>query len=477
MPLRWNVVEALLKVKQQILLRNSVELHFIVLKASLPPYKPVFSLLGFEYVIEKVGEIMEKDVLDSTAKFDSARDSTTLAVNTEKNSVVACVDWVSCSFQFAGDLQKIFNLIGISDLSTLEKIDGARYEFAGYNITYRIGFIELMYYHDHEDNSDNWFLNMSGQGCREFEIASCFDFITLFGILANVDAVYTRLDIALDDFNNIFTVDQFRNAVYNKQCVTKLRTWGDHRRGKIATGLDDVQMNNFYLGSSTSRYFLNVYDKKLERESKKIEVLHKTWVRTEVRFKYEYADDFIVHLLQNDGELGSHITAFLNAHITFLKPSVITKFLAKETGYTNRSRLADDLKNHARWWRDFLNNTKTLHLTKRKPEKTLDDSKQWVYKQVAITLAMLKEYNPKGFNAFIDVAVAKGLNKMQEKHQRKIDNQRYLDKQVISFGDWLEKEEKYNDGVKKSTKVKDRNKLLDIYWEQAEEQQKKSAIN
>jgi len=149
----------------------------------------------------------------------------------------------------------------------------------------------------------------------------------------------------------------------------------------------------------------------------------------------------------------------------------------KEPGYTNRSRLADDIKYHAQWWRSFLNNTKTLILTKHKPEKTLHDSKQWVYKQVAITLAMLKEYNKDGFQAFIDVAVEKGKNKMQKKHQRKIDNQRYLDKQIVSFGDWLEKEEKYNEGVQKSSKVKDQEKLLDIYWMQAEEQQKKSAIN
>lgn len=420
---------------------------------------------------------MEKDELVSEAKFQRAGDSNTPAPNTRKNSLSACVDWVSCSFQTRCGIEQIFNLIGISDLSTMEKIDGARYEFAGYDTTYRIGQIEVMYYYDLEDFSDNWFINMSGQACRQFEIASTFDFITFFGVLANVDAVYTRLDIALDDYNNIFTVDQFRNAVYNEQCVTKLRYWGDHRRGKTATGLRDVSMNNFYLGSPTSRYFLNVYDKKMERESKNIEVLHKTWVRTEVRFKYEYADAFIVHLLQNGGEIGTHIRAFLNGHIKFLKPSVIKKYLNKEDGYTNKSRLADNIKNHAEWWRSFLNNTKTLSLTKRKPEKTLDDSKEWIYKQVAITLAMLKEYNPDGFKAFIDVAVAKGLNKMQKKHQRKIDNQRYLDKQIVSFGEWLDKEEKYNTSVKKSSKVKDREKLLDIYWMQAEEQQKKSAIN
>lgn len=418
---------------------------------------------------------MEKDITHDTVKFDGAGDSTTPAVNTGKIPLTACVDWVSCSFQLAGDVQNIFNLIGISDLSTMEKIDGARYEFAGYNVTYRIGLIEVMHYDDPLDGSCNWFINMSGQACRQYEISSTFDFYTFFGVLANVNAVYTRLDIALDDLNNIFTVNQFRSAVYNKQCVTKLRTWGDHRRGKIATGLDDVIMDNFYLGSSTSRYFINVYDKKLERESKKIEVTHKTWVRTEIRLKYEYADAFIVHLLQNGGEIGSHITAFLNRNVQILKPSVVEKIKRKEQGFTNRSRLADDYKNHVRWWRDFLNNTKTLSLTQKKPEKTLEQSKEWIYKQVAITLAMLKDYNPAAFNIFIDHVVSKGRNNMQKKHQRKIDNQLYLDKQIKSFGSFIEKQNKYNSNVKNSSFVKDKEKLLDAYWEQAEEQQKKSA--
>lgn len=414
------------------------------------------------------------DVKKSDEKI-TAGVSTTPAVNTEKTRLTACVDWVSCSFQLAGDMQNVFNLIGISDLSTMEQIDGARYEFAGYNVTYRIGLIELMHYDDPLDGSCNWFINMSGQACRQYEISSTFDFYTFFGVLANVNAVYTRLDIALDDFNNIFTVNQFRSAVFNKQCVTKLRTWGDHRRGKTATGLDDIGMDNFYLGSSTSRYFINVYDKKLERESKKIEVTHKTWVRTEIRLKYEYADAFIVHLLENGGEIGSHITAFLNRNVQFLKPSVVEKIKRKEEGFTNRSRLADDYKNHARWWRDFLNNTKTLSLTQKKPEKTLEQSKEWIYKQVAITLAMLKDYNPAAFNIFIDHVVSKGRNNMQKKHQRKIDNQRYLDSQLKSFGSFIEKQNKYNSNVKQSSFVKDKEKLLNVYWDQADEQQKKSA--
>lgn len=407
--------------------------------------------------------------------FESARASNTLAGNTGKKSLSACVDWVTCSFKFASNVQKLFNFLGIDDLSNLEEISGSRYEFAGYDVTFRLGHIELLYYDD--DGVDSWLLNLSGQGCRQYEISSTYDFFVLFGLLANINAVYTRLDIAIDDFCGYFTVDQFRNAVFNKQCVTRLSKWGDHRNGLIATGLDDVTMNNFYLGTRKSRFFINVYDKKLERIDKGIEVLHDSWVRTEVRFKYEYADMFIVHILQTNNSshsLGYFIKSFLNDKVVFLKPSCMSVD-------KNRSRLAKDVKNHARWWRDFLNGAGKLHLAKKVPDKTLSDSKQWLLRQVSITLAQLKiyyndmksydEFSKDGsvrFDVFIDYLVQHGLSNMQKKHLRKVENQLYLDKQAVKFEKYLEQKHiKVNEKANKE-------KMLDEYWGTVYLQQKKS---
>ena len=403
----------------------------------------------------------------------SAGASNTPAENTNKNRLNACVDWVTCSFKFASDVQKVFNLIGISDLSALEKIDGSRYEFAGYDTTYKLGHIEMLYYDDR--GIDNWLLNMSGQACRQFEISSSFDYIVLFGVLANINAVYTRLDIAIDDFYGYFTVNQFRNAVFNKQCVTRLSTWGDHRRGKIATGLDDITMNNFYLGGSKSRFFINVYDKKLERLDKGIEVKHKSWTRLEVRFKYEYADMFIVHMLENENTLGFFIKSFLNDKIVFLKPSVLTKD-------SNRSRLAKDNKNHARWWRDYLTGAGKLRLSKKVPEKTLNDSKEWLMRQVSITLAQLKIYlndmesyedvknGRLRFDFLIDQLVEHGLSNMKKKHLRKIENQKYLDSQIVRF-------DKYCEDNKIVVSERSKEKILDEYWGMVTEQQKKKVYS
>lgn len=419
---------------------------------------------------------MEKKILDSTGKNVSAGRGTTPAENTNKNSQTVLVDWVTCSFVSATDLHQVFNLIGIDELENLETRQGSRYEFSGYDLTYKLGQIFLL----HNTSDNRWLLDMSGQACREYELISCFDFVTLFGILANVSASYTRLDIAIDDFQEIYNTNVIRKAVYNKQIVTRLEDWGNNERGKTKHGRDFLTMDNFYLGSRNSRYFINFYDKKLERKNKGLDVEYDTWTRTEVRLKDEYAEMFILHILQSPGTIGEHIFSLLNSKIVFLKESAMAKD-------KNKSRLAKDVKNHTRWWRKFLNTTRDLPLTVYKPSMPLIHSKSWLLHQVSVTLAMFNVYlqDDKKYEEFIKELVMTGLDKMEAKHLKRINDQKAIDKHISEGNvslEWfkteiapaLEKQEH----IKRSARDKRKHKesVLDAYWEQVEEQQKKSAI-
>lgn len=420
---------------------------------------------------------MEKNTLHSTEGNVSAGRGTTPAENTAKNTQTVLVDWVTCSFVSASDLHQVFNLIGIGELENLETREGSRYEFSGYDFTYKLGKIFLL----HNTSDNRWLLDMSGQACREYELISCFDFVTLFGVLANVNASYTRLDIAIDDFEEIYNTNMIRKAVYNKQCVTRLEDWGNAERGKVKHGRDFLTMDNFYLGSPNSRYFINFYDKKLERQNKGLDVEFGTWTRTEVRLKDEYAEMFVLHILQSPCTVGEHIFSLLNNKLVFLKESAMTKD-------KNKSRLAKDFKNHTRWWRKFLNTTRKLPLTVYKPSMPLIHSKSWLLHQVSVTLAMFNVYlkDDNKYEDFIKELVMTGLDKMESKHLKRIEDQKALDK-YISDGnvsvEWfkteiapvLEKQER----IKRSAKDKRRHResVLDNYWEQVEEQQKKSAIN
>lgn len=401
----------------------------------------------------------------------SAGASNTPAENTAENAQTIRVDWVSVSFVTDIDLQQVWNFIGIGELENMETIQGARYGFAGYTITYKLGYIELM----HNPNEDRWLLNMSGQGCREFELKSCFDFVTLFALLANFYASYSRLDIAIDDYDNIFTVNQFRQAVYNEQCVTRLREWGNSERGKTKTGRRGITMDNFYLGSPNSRYFINVYDKKMEREHKGFVLEDETWVRTEVRLKDEYAEQFVRHILEDTSDIGEKIFELLNDKVVFLKPSAL--LLDK-----NKSRLAKDLNNHARWWRRFLNTTRKLPLTVYKPDMPLLASKSWLLRQVSTTLASFQVYfeDDMAYEDFIRQLTVDGMEKMDKRHLNKINQQKeldaYLQNDLIENVGWYKREVKpVEDKIERMRGKKEKKKhleqVMDVHWEQVAVQQ------
>lgn len=411
-----------------------------------------------------------------TEKHVSAWASTTHAENTGLNAQTLLVDWVTASFRTATNLQQILHFLGIENHENLEIIHGARYGFAGYQVSYKLGAMEFM----HNESEEKWLLNFSGQACREYELISNYDFVTFFALLANLFVTYTRLDIAIDDYDNIYNVNTVRQAVYNKQCVTRLKEWGNSTRGDISTGNDILTMDNFYLGSSSSRYFINVYDKKMERAAKGLAVDVDSWTRTEVRFKNEYAEQFVRMILENSDDLGSNLFAFLNEKVVFLKRDLIKDGI-------NKSRLSKDINNHARWWRKFLNTTKKLKLTVYKPDLPLLASKGWLLHQVSTTLALFNMYidNDLEYEDFIRQLVVTGLDKMEKKHLKRLYHQKMLDHELAEGefnGHWYRNtvvpmQNKIVDLSTKKSKENHKEKVMDIYWETVSEQQKNSPIN
>lgn len=398
--------------------------------------------------------------------------STTHAENTQENAPTLLVDWVTASFRSRFNIEQIFTFFGISQLENMEIIHGARYGFAGYHVTYKLGTIEIM----HDENEEKYLINMSGQGCREYELLSGHDFVHFFSLMNHLYPVYTRLDIAVDIYNNIFNTNMFRKAVYNKQCVTRLTKWGNRQEGLIVSGDDVVTMDSFYLGGKSSRYFINVYDKKLERADKDLHVDVETWTRLEVRFKNEYAEQMIRAILLNNDEFGKEIFEFLNDKVSFLKLKV-----AKES--KNRSRDAQDVKNQAEWWRSFLNTTKKLHLTVYKPDLPLLSSKAWLLDKVSTTLALFNMYySSEDYEKLLNDLKLLGDEKMSKKHLKRLEHQKMLDEEIEKGNasiEWMRNtveplQKKVVDLSTKQAKDEYKDKLQDIYWEQVAEQQKKS---
>lgn len=341
----------------------------------------------------------------------TAWDTISHAENTASEPMRLLVDWVTCSFYFASNVADLLRVIGLDNLEIEERV-GARYD--GYVHTYYYDRLEIYVSREDEHGPLRYMLNFSGQACRIYEQHSRIDWRTLFALLIdNFNVTFTRLDVAIDDFKQVYQTSTIRKAVKAKLCVTRLADWGDNTEGKIADGDDYLTMDSFYLGNKrNSRYFLNIYDKKTEREQAGKEVTVESWTRTELRLKAEYATRFATVIANGNESIGYYTMSFLSAKIQFLKPGA----------YTNKSRAAQNPENISRWWRKFLGQCGKLNLSQKAPDKTLEQVKDWLKNNMCSTLAMVADDSPHEFHEFMNEMLELGREKYKPKHIDMLNN-------------------------------------------------------
>jgi len=363
---------------------------------------------------------------------DSAWVTNSHAQNTEEKGLRLLVDWVTCSFHFASNLADLLHVLGLHNMP-FERMNFARYD--GYSHTYRMDKMEILV----SEDESKYMINFSGQACRLYEQASTVEWTKLFALLLeNFQAKFTRLDIAIDDFEEIYKTSTIRQAVYKKLCVTRLKQWGTREEGNINDGNDYLTMDSFYLGGKTSRYVLNIYDKKIEREEHDMTVTVSSWTRTELRLKNEYATRFAVVVAGGEESLGYYTMSFLNEKIQFLKPGE----------YKNKSRALEDRKNHSRWWVKFIGKVGKLNLSEKAPDKTIATVKKWLQHQVAPSFSMLNEAEGfEGVNRFVDELIKDGQERLTKKQTMMIDSH----KQALAQ-DKIRVEKEYEAIYKKRTK-------------------------
>lgn len=380
------------------------------------------------------------------------------AENTDEKGLRLLVDWVTCSFYFASNLADLLHVMGLHNME-FERMNFARYD--GYTHTYRMDKMEILV----SDNEDKYMINFSGQACRLYEQASTVEWTKLFALLLeNFQAKFTRLDIAIDDFEEIYKTSTIRQAVYKKLCVTRVTKWGTREEGNISDGNDYLTMDSFYIGGKTSRYILNIYDKKVEREENDMTVTESSWTRTELRLKNEYATRFAVVVAGGTESLGYYTMSFLNEKIQFLKPGK----------YTNKSRAAEDEINISRWWLKFIGKVGKLNLSEKAPDKTIATVKKWLQHQVAPSLSMLNEAEGfEGVNRFVDELIKDGQKRLTKKQTMMIDSHKHaIDMDEIrvkeEYKDVFEKRNGKFIEMKKGTKQQKeflRERLMSEYFE------------
>lgn len=206
-------------------------------------------------------------------------------------------------------------------------------------------------------------LNLSGQGCRQFEMLQWYlntdwSWYDLFKSLSLYTTKCTRMDLAQDCINSIYTPQYLLQKIYEK---TFLYNGTIRRTNKVNAKTGDDDHFSVYIGAKPQQ--LNVYDKKGERLSKGELYDVENWTRWELRLGQEKADMAFRELLEGR-TVADLYTAILNAHYRFVR----------RTGDTNRSR-----RPNAKWWDNFLNTSEKVSLLVQKTKPTLEKKEAWIF--------------------------------------------------------------------------------------------------
>lgn len=374
----------------------------------------------------------------------SPRTCNTGALNTSESGLRACVDWVSFTLKSVPSLHDICDILGL-DFNLFDDCD---FGDKGYLNQLRFGHIQILY-----NGRENMgiHVNMSGQGCREFEQYSHLNWSKLFILLLEFKAHFSRLDIAIDDFEKYLSIKTMKRKLKEGCVRSKFRTAREMRKTYIADG--SSRGDTIYFGSPQSRIQVRFYDKLLERleAGKQIEEDVTHWVRAEVQMRDERAET----------------AAFIIAH-EFHTVGVLAKgILSNYMAFVDK----DNNKNKSRWklskfWIKFLGDVEKIPLSQVAPDRTIERSYDWIDKQVTTTFAMLYEafgHDPD----FIESMLDDGYSKLRVEHVDILNRfKRENNNSTVMFRDFQAKrakEYKSREELKKKKKESSWNEDSNVY--------------
>lgn len=257
-----------------------------------------------------------------------------------------------------------------------------------------------IYYDGREDMGIH--LEMKGRGCREYERYGKHSWKELLQTIFSHQGYFTRLDVAVDDFDGLFTIKGLVRKIKNKELVSKFKKARNVEDIEIKTG--EVRGVTLYFGSGKSDIQIRMYDKLSERKDNDYNVSEdiKVWNRTELQLRDEKAThvaDILANKEDSEESIGQTVCAILKHYLRF----------TVKGNDSNRRRWKT-----APFWDKFLGKVEALPLTTIITEKTVFDKHEWVKRQIAPTLGLIYEAYGEGMKQ-IEKLVEEGRHRLKGK--------------------------------------------------------------
>ena len=241
---------------------------------------------------------------------------------------------------------------------------------------------------------------MSGKGVRYYE--SEHDTVDLIKTLVydeeNVN--FSRIDLAMDIKDESLNFETMLDYLYKNNIVTRFKQYKYIAEKEISEDNQVTTGESIYFGSRTSDLYIRIYDKAKEQEN-----FDANWIRIEIVYKRERANTLAIYLSENKKTVGHIFSATLNNYIRFVDPKTDT----------NKRRWPV-----AKWWQNILETSQSISMTMKPEEIDIDKLEHWVNKQVAPSLAVIKEYY-QGDMKKIEEIIINGTERINPKYQRFLD--------------------------------------------------------
>ena len=228
---------------------------------------------------------------------------------------------------------------------------------------------------------------ISGLACRILESLDVSLLDILRSLNENSTINITRLDIAMDIFENKTLLNSIVEAYNSNNYRSKAKSSNiiisKGSNGRIGTTI------NF--GSRQSAVLIRIYDKAAESD------MEVNWVRIEIECKDKKYNKKIINNINSLG-ISATYKAIINNYLAFL-----------EYRDANISR-----SKTAKWWSKIIDSVDKIKLYEAPEARTLDEVKKWLIRQTSASFATVLQSEQS--RSFIDEMLVEGTRKMKNKH-------------------------------------------------------------
>ena len=333
------------------------------------------------------------------------------------NGLYLSVDWISFTIKESMSYLDVVSYFGLRMEDFQTGLNG-RYGYKS-RIQHSIVPIHILYdgnddmgvHVDISGSAVGYFLNaykekktceMTPFGELSYSVES-FDSTVLTDLLKDImdKGQLTRLDLAVDDLGcRYYSLDELTDIFNSGLYVSKFKKW----KLNIEKCNGETTGHTIYLGSRTSEIMFRIYDKKLEQNSKSdCDTIDNPWVRWEIELHKDRACAVALYLISGNN-LSNAVIGILANYL---------RLIERDNERNSRCSTSDK-------WNDFICGISKLSLYQRSPEKTLEEKKEWLIKQVAPTISAI--YRIDGDLSFIYDLIDNGSSRISAELRHLIQN-------------------------------------------------------